>query len=62
LHGGTLDDPRFGLRMRGEGIFAETIRKVFALGCRRAGIPKRGPQLSAAAFRRPGGTQLLLFE
>jgi DNA repair photolyase len=62
LHGGTLDDPRFGLRMRGEGILAETIRKVFDLSRRRAGIPKKSPPLSAAAFRRPGGTQLLLFE
>jgi DNA repair photolyase len=62
LHGGTLDDPRFGLRMRGEGILAETIRNLFTLSCRRAGIPKRSPPLSAAAFRRPGGTQRLLFE
>jgi DNA repair photolyase len=62
LHGGTLDDARFGLRMGGEGILAETIRKVFTLSRRRAGIPERSPPLSAGAFRRPGGTQLLLFE
>ena len=62
LRGGRLNDPRFGSRMRGEGVLAETIRQMFALACRKAGIMGRGPELSAAAFRRPGGTQRLLFE
>ena len=48
--------------MRGEGILAEQIEARFALGCKKAGITGRGPQLSTAAFRRPGGTQRLLFE
>ena len=46
----------------GEGVLAETIRQMFALACRKAGIMGRGPELSAAAFRHPGGTQRLLFE
>jgi DNA repair photolyase len=62
LRGGKLTDSRFGLRMRGEGVFADAIRKLFVLGCQRAGIPHKGPQLSTEAFRRPGGTQRLLFE
>jgi DNA repair photolyase len=62
LRGGRLNDPRFGSRMRGEGVLAETIRQMFALACRQAGIMGRGPELSTAAFRRPGGTQRLLFE
>jgi DNA repair photolyase len=62
LRGGKLNDARFGSRMRGEGTFAELIEDLFRLGCRQAGIGGRGPSLSTAAFRRPGGTQLLLFE
>ncbi len=62
LRGGRLNDARFGHRMRGEGQAAEVIRQLFKLACRRAGIEGRGPELSAAAFRRPGGTQRLLFE
>jgi DNA repair photolyase len=62
MRGGAIYDPRFGSRMRGEGVLAEQIAHLFALGCRRAGIDKRFPHLSTAAFRRPGGTQRLLFE
>jgi DNA repair photolyase len=62
LRGGRLNESRFGWRMRGEGVLAEQIKQLFALGCRQAGITGRGPQLSTAAFRRPGGTQRLLFE
>jgi DNA repair photolyase len=62
MRGGKLNDARFGSRMRGEGPFAELIKDVFALACRKAGITGRGPSLSTAAFRRPAGNQLLLFE
>jgi DNA repair photolyase len=59
---GAINDHRFGSRMRGEGVLAEQIASLFALACRRAGIGNRFPRLSTAAFRRPGGTQRLLFE
>jgi DNA repair photolyase len=59
--GGKLNDPRFGSRMRGEGIFADTIRELFTLACKRQGLTKRFPSLSTAAFRRPGKTQGWLF-
>jgi DNA repair photolyase len=62
LRGGQLNDSRFGRRMRGEGVLAEQIRALFALGRKRADLTGGGPELSAAAFRRPGGTQRLLFE
>jgi DNA repair photolyase len=62
LRGGKLNDPNFGSRMRGEGIFAEQVEALFALACRKAGIGGRGPQLSTAAFRVPSDTQLSLFE
>lgn len=61
VRGGRLNDTRFGVRMRGEGELAEQIKAVFRLACRRAGLNRRGPNLSTAAFRRPGGTQQLLF-
>jgi len=62
IRGGKLNDSRLVSRMKGEGIFAEQIAALFSLACRKAGIVKRGPQLSTAAFRRPPGAQLLLFE
>src|SRR5918997_2371914 len=55
MRGGRLNDPDFGSRMRGEGVFAEHVSRLFDLGCRRAGIERgRFPKLSTAAFRRPG--------
>jgi DNA repair photolyase len=62
LRGGRLNDPSFNSRMRGEGIFAETMRSLFELVCRKAGISGNGPELSTAAFRRPGGEQRTLFD
>jgi DNA repair photolyase len=59
MRGGKLNDPRFGSRMRGEGVFADMIRDVFALACRKSGIDSRGPKLSTSAFRRTGGERLL---
>ncbi|MBI5773070.1 MAG: PA0069 family radical SAM protein [Verrucomicrobia bacterium] len=61
LRGGKLNDPRFGLRMSGEGIFAEQIHQMFAVACRRAGIGGEPVQLSVDAFRRPAGRQMSLF-
>jgi DNA repair photolyase len=61
MRGGKLNDPRFGTRMRGEGIFAEQIGQLFSISCRRAGIgEKRSPKLSTAAFRRAGPQPTLL--
>jgi DNA repair photolyase len=60
LRGGKLNDPRFGSRMQGEGIFAEQISQLTRVGRRRAGLPDDGPELSTAAFRRPGGNQMEL--
>jgi DNA repair photolyase len=62
IRGGRLNDPRFGSRMTGEGIFAEQIRDLFSLTCRKANIEGRGPNLSTAAFRRPAPAQPPLFE
>ena len=61
IRGGKLNDPRFGSRMSGEGIFAEQIDAMFNVACRKAGIEGNRPKLSAAAFRRAPGRQLSLF-
>jgi DNA repair photolyase len=58
IRGGKLNDPRFGSRMRGEGIFADQISQMFHVARRKAGLPEDGPELSTAAFRRPEGAQL----
>ncbi len=58
IRGGKLNDPRFGSRMRGEGIFADQISRIFHVACRRVGLPEDGPVLSTADFRRPEGSQL----
>lgn len=63
MRGGKLNDPRFGSRMRGEGIFAEQIGQLFSISCRRAGLEReRFPRLSTAAFRRGGVEQPGLFD
>ena len=61
MRGGKLNDPNFGSRMQGKGIFAEQIKELFTLACRKSGIDDSGPELSTAAFRRPSGPQLSLF-
>ena len=56
IRGGKVNDPRFGTRMRGEGIFADQIESLFATACRKAGIAGHRPEMSAAAFRVPSST------
>jgi DNA repair photolyase len=58
MRGGKLNDPRFGARMRGEGILADQISQMFHVARRKVGLPEDGPELSTAAFRRPEGAQL----
>jgi DNA repair photolyase len=58
--GEKLNSTKWGARITGEGIFAEQIRAMFEVGCRRHGMDAR-PKLSTDAFRRPR-EQLSLFE
>jgi len=58
MRGGELYDPRWGKRQRGEGVYADHTQALFELALRRHGLADRGPELSVAAFRRPGGQQL----
>src|SRR5450755_4251326 len=60
LRGGEkLNGTQFHARMRGDGIFAEQIGRMFEVGCRRAGMIAR-PKLSIDSFRR-SQEQLPLF-
>lgn len=58
LRGGKLNDARFGVRMRGQGIFAEQIARMFEVARRRAGLAEEGPELSVSGFRRGGAGQM----
>jgi DNA repair photolyase len=60
LRGGRLDDPNFGSRMRGQGIYADTMRRMFTVAVRKAGLERGMEPLSSDAFRVPG-EQLRLF-
>ncbi len=63
MRGGRLNDPDFGARFQGEGIFAEQIRNMFLVCSQRAGLNRTKMELSTAHFRRPGeAEQLPLFE
>jgi DNA repair photolyase len=58
LRAGKLNDSRFGSRLRGEGELADVIKEMFIIARRKAGFQGPGPELSTAAFRRPGDTPL----
>jgi DNA repair photolyase len=60
MRGGKLNDPNFGSRMRGEGIFADQIETLFEVARRKTGLDGRMPERSTAAFRRHGQAQLAL--
>jgi DNA repair photolyase len=63
MRGGRENDPRFGKRMSGEGIFAELQEQRFRLACERYGLNRHGRnQLDTTRFRPPmGDGQLSLF-
>jgi DNA repair photolyase len=61
IRGGRLNQAEFGKRMRGEGLYAEQVAKLFEISRRKAGIMGRGPRLTTDKFRRPGGLQMGLF-
>jgi DNA repair photolyase len=57
MRGGTDNDSRFGVRMKGEGIFAELIAQRFAKACARLGLNERHYDLDATRFQVPGNLQ-----
>lgn len=61
VRGGNLNSAEFHSRMKGEGIFAEQVKNMFQLSCKKSGLNQEKVSLSTDHFRRPCGTQLDLF-
>jgi len=61
VRGGKLNDPRFGSRMVGEGVFSEQIGRLFELASKKYRISVNSPPLSTEHFRRGPQAQLRLF-
>ncbi|SDE61120.1 DNA repair photolyase [Paracoccus isoporae] len=63
MRGGRDNDPRFGSRMRGEGIEADLMMKRFRLARKRLGYAETTPPLDSGRFGQPprSGDQLSLF-
>ncbi len=61
IRGGRDNDPRFGHRMRGQGVWAELIRTRFAKAKAKAGMADARLTLRTDLFRPPEGDQLRLF-
>ena len=49
--GGRANDPRFGHRMRGQGVFADLIAQRFRIAARRLKLDRPLPPLDTARFR-----------
>ena len=60
IRGGEVNDSRFGARMKGEGVLADTVKQIFEVTYKRLGFPGRA-KLSTAAFRRPDEMPMLPF-
>ena len=64
MRGGRDNDPRFGFRQSGMGVYAQLLAKRFATACQRIGL-NRGERyaLDTSQFTRPGqgGAQLSLW-
>ncbi len=58
MRGGKDNDPNFGSRMQGQGIFAEFLRQRYAKACARLGPGSYGrhtiQELDVSQFRVPG--------
>ena len=59
LRGGKLNDSQFGSRMRGQGIWADQLKSLFAWASEKPGITGSFPELSTKLFQRPGGQMRL---
>ena len=52
LRGGKLYDAQWGVRGKGEGIFADQLEALFDVACRRYGLNEEDRELSTEHFRR----------
>jgi DNA repair photolyase len=53
MRGGRDNDPQFGSRMRGEGLFADLISRRFDIACRRLGLNRERAPMDTARFQPP---------
>jgi DNA repair photolyase len=60
MRGGSLNESRFGDRMRGKGIYWESIRQLFEVTARRFGLDRPFPAVDVPAPARPRLVQLTL--
>lgn len=61
VHGGKINDSRFGTRMKGEGTLAKIIGDLFRTAKRKYMHNQKMPPLNRKAFIRPHGEQFLLW-
>lgn len=61
IRGGSDNDPAFGSRMRGQGVWADLIRTRFIRARKKAGFTGERLVLRTDLFNRPEGAQLRLF-
>ena len=52
MRGGKLYDAKWGVRGRGEGLFADQMSALFDVTCRRLGLNERDDEMSIDSFRR----------
>lgn len=53
LREGKLYDSQWSVRQRGKGIFAEQIKSIFDITCRKLGLNETSNELTTEHFRRP---------
>jgi len=53
MRSGRDNDPRFGSRMRGEGLFADLIANRFDIACRRLGLNRERTAMDTSRFKPP---------
>jgi len=62
VRGGKLNSSEWGRRMTGEGELADTIHKLFHIGCRKYGLNNQRNELSTKSFIRSESEQLEIFK
>ncbi|MDE2300643.1 MAG: radical SAM protein, partial [Burkholderiales bacterium] len=53
LHGGRDYDARFGVRMKGEGVWAQLLEQRFTKAATRFGLNRERVELDLTQFRKP---------
>jgi DNA repair photolyase len=59
VHGGQVNDSRFGTRMRGEGNISQSINQLFKMAVKKHLSGRDKFEFDLTAFRRPGEVQQL---